>query len=455
MDKIELFPYQKEIGDMYEYPGLFMAAGTGKTFTALRRWDYLNKFSETPHKLLVVGLAAKKEEWASDIVQYWESFHESKVEPFVATGQAGDRRIVKYPNTNIVVTNFESVIRMPALINWVDEDTVIIVDESQKIKKPTAKATKMMLKLSAKVGSYNALALTGTPVSNGRYEQYYTQMKFIKEPHIGKMAKKTFDNRFTKQQRRDYGAGFPVYEIVGYKNTDTLEKWVGDRAVFLKRKSSYGMPAQEVIEFDKPKDSLYSKMAHDRVLYEDDPTKETLVYDTIGSLYMGLRQAATGITKSEVFDAERLDYTRDIVTSLEGERLVIFYSFKAELRALKGLLEALGRPYSEFNGSVKDLSTFESKDDGVALVNYMSGSTGINSLKIAHYALFFSPPMTSEVFEQSKARLDRAGVTIAPYFYVMYKKGTVEEATWKAVQAGEEFSEESFKRYIREQGIEL
>lgn len=456
MDKIELYPYQVQIGDMIEYPGLFMKAGTGKTFTALRRWDKLSGFVEEPKKLLVVGLATKKEEWRSDIIQYWESFHESKVEPYIATGKAGDKYLTEHPETQVIVTNFESARIIPALINWVDRNTVIIVDESQRIKKPSSKATKMMLKLAGQVAPYHALALTGTPVANGRWEEYFTQMKFIGEPNLKDMKQSTFNNRFTRQQRMDFGNGFPTFQIVGYKNTDTLDKWIGESAVFLERQVTYGMPSQEVIKFDKPsKKSLYTKLSHDRLLYEDDPDRDTLVYDSIGALYMTMRQAATGIFGGEVEDPERINYVRDILDSLEDERIVIFYSFKAELRALKGLLEAVGRPYSEFNGSVKDLSTFTEKDGTVALVNYGSGSTGINSLKIAHYAIFFSPPMTSETFEQAKARLDRAGVTIAPYFYVMYKEGTVEEATWEAVKNGEAFTEDSFKRYISEQCIDM
>ena len=450
---MELYEYQESIAQMLDYPALFMGPGTGKTFTSLRRWQLLGK-----GKLLIVGLATKKQEWADDLVEFQKSYSPDDIwRGYIATGKAGNEYITEHMDTPVIITNFESMIRLPILLKWVDEETTIIFDESQKLKIPTSKATKMAVKLAERVENNHSLVLTGTPTSQGRWEHYFPQMQIAKADAFAGMKRTEFNKRFTVQQRIDYGSGFPTFKIVGYKNTKKLSEMIGESAVFLKRDAAYGLPTQEVRYFDAPGygRDLYNKILHDRVLYEDDDSKETIVYDTIGKLHMGLRQASAGIVDGVLVDNSRITYLRDILESLEDERVVIFYTFNGELNAMKALLEAIGRPYSEFNGHRKDLSTFEEKSNSVALVNIKSGSTGINSLKIAHFAVFFSPPVSSEQFEQAKARLDRIGQTIAPYFYVFYSRDTVEEATWKTISKGEAFTLNSFEHYMKEQGLEL
>lgn len=476
-NRYELFDYQKTIGDDITKPALFLDAGLGKSLTSLRRWDKLNDFSRIPGKLLVVGLTAKKEEWRQDIMDYWWSAKDQDLKPefkpYVSTGKKGSEYIAKN-NPRIVVVNFESVWRTPSLLKWVDKDTTIIVDESQKIKIFSSKATKMLLALSDRVDKWHSLILTATPVSNRQWEHYYTQMKFIKEPHIVKMRKRDFETEFTIQAKIDFGSGFPVMQIVDYKHTDKLRRWVNGVSVFMKREAAYGAPQEELKVFSKPsKSDAYSRMEHNHMLWEDEPAKPIQVYDQIGSYYMALRQAATGtlgyvdnvkgaeVRKYTTIAQERLNHVSELLEGIGNDRVVIFYTFNAELVALKEVLIKMDRPYSEFNGHTKDLSTFEQEylgnnlapNNTVALVNYKSGATGINSLKLSKYAIFFSPPQSSETLIQAKARLDRIGQTSKPYFYLMYKAGTVEEATWKTVLSGEEFTAQSFRDYLLEKGL--
>lgn len=477
LNRYELFDYQIEIGDDITKPALFLDAGLGKSLTSLRRWDKLNDFSRIPRKLLVVCLTAKKDEWRQDIVDYWWSAKEQDMKPefkpYVSTGKKGDTYIAKN-DPRIVVVNFESVWRTPSLLKWVDKDTTIIVDESQKMKIYSSKATKMLLALSEKVDKWRALILTATPVSNRQWEHYYTQMKFVKEPHIVKMRKRDFETEFTVQAKIDFGSGFPVMQIVDYKHTEKLKSWVNSVSVFMKREAAYGAPQEELRVFNKPaKTEAYSQMEHNHMLWEAEPTKPIQVYDQIGSYYMALRQAATGtlgyidnvkgsdVRKYTTISQERLNHVSELLEGIGNDRVVIFYTFNSELVALKDLLIKMDRPYSEFNGHTKDLSNFErnylgtkmSPNNTVALVNYKSGATGINSLKLSKYAIFFSPPQSSETLIQAKARLDRIGQTSKPYFYLMYKAGTVEEATWKTVLAGEEFTSQSFRDYLSEKGL--
>ena len=55
---------------------------------------------------------------------------------------------------------------------------------------------------------------------------------------------------------------------------------------------------------------------------------------------------------------------------------------------------------------MKDLRNYEKYDDSVTLVQYQAGATGVN-LQKANKIIYYSLPLSSELFEQSKKRIHR------------------------------------------------
>jgi superfamily II DNA or RNA helicase len=130
----KLFDYQQKIVDECKKSNaLFMKMGTGKTITSLRiaeKWQC--------EKLLVVCLKSKIQDWIDEIEE----------ETYFTKGE-------------YMVINFESVWRNTKAIDFTNSKTMIIVDESHKIKNPKSKVSQYMRWL-AKLTRYK-LVLTGTP----------------------------------------------------------------------------------------------------------------------------------------------------------------------------------------------------------------------------------------------------------------------------------------------------
>ena len=135
---------------------------------------------------------------------------------------------------------------------------------------------------------------------------------------------------------------------------------------------------------------------------------------------------------------------------INPERVVIFTNFVEEITMISKLCEKLKRPYGVYYGAKKDLTGFKNNSNGVAIVNYQSGATGINDLCIAHYGIFYSPTEDYILFAQAKARLDRIGQTKQPVFYYLVTKGSVEGAIYRSLKRGESFDASIFCSWLEE-----
>ena len=111
-------------------------------------------------------------------------------------------------------------------------------------------------------------------------------------------------------------------------------------------------------------------------------------------------------------------------------------------------MEKMGRPYSEYNGSVKDLTNFKEKDNGVALVNYGSGATGLNDFVLSNKMVFYSLPRDYITLVQAKGRIDRIGQTQKPLYYYFVTAGTIDVINYKRLRDGKDFDEELFKEIM-------
>lgn len=380
-------------------------------------------------KLLVVCLATKVEDWVRDLEK------EIGLSP-IGLNKSKKKNLENINSYNeTLVVSFESAWRLDGLLNWVDDDTYIIVDESHKFKSPTSKIGKFMLKLGKRT-KHKAI-LTGTPQSKG-YIDYYTQLTFIDA--LDGMSLKAFKDRYCVIQQRWYGGRFPVSEIVGYKNTDELDEIIGEKAIFYQRVGGE-VPIESVVKFKVGR--YYKKLKKERVHVRSDGSMK--LYDSKGALYTGLRMSASGIVDGEILNKDRLNWVRDFIEGYD-KRVVIFYNFNQERDALMEVL----RDYkvSEYSGAVKNLDKFLTDERGIVLANYGSASTGINELVVANMVIMYSLPSNFIDFAQAKKRIDRIGQERVPMYYYLMAEGTVEMAIYNSLVKGQDFDDNLFDKYL-------
>lgn len=425
---VELLPHQIESIELSDKKNFDLSsAGTGKTFSGLGA--YLKSGCS---KLLVVCLAPKVQDFAED---------GAKMNVNITPLNKGTRKNKELLATsNQVAISFESSWRLTELTKWVNKDTYILIDESHKVSVAKSKVTKFMMNLCKR--TTHVRLLTATPISNGKLENYYSQLFML---NVFRKPKKEFEQLFVIKQMRQMGS-LRFMDIVGYQNEHLLQQMINEVSVSYERNKPY-MPQDFYYKTKKP--AMFNKLKKNR-MYKTD-SGELIELDNSSKLFNTLRQVSHGFLNGvqKPVSKEPFERLQAVLEEYSNERIVIFYNYNSEFYMISMLLDKLKRSYSIYNGNTKDLSNFKKHSDGVVLAQYKSASTGINSLKIASVCVFNSMPLSSTEYIQAKARIDRFGQERTPNFIHIIPDTPVEKKIFETVTNGKDFTNEDIENILK------
>ena len=330
--------------------------------------------------------------------------------------------------SSVGIINYELAWRRKDLLNL--ENFTLMLDESSLIQNTKAKQTKFILKLNPS----NVILLSGTPVG-GKYENLWSQLHLLGWNISEDLYLKQYVNWTLTE---DDGSGVR-HKIVNkddpYVNVDRLKRKMREHgSVFMKTEEVFDLPEQvfQKIRVDKSKE--YARFMKDCIIQIGE---EELIGDTTLTKLLYARQLCGH------FNQDKLTAFKDLLQSTE-ERLIVFYSFNAELEVLKDICKECEKPVSEVNGHNKDLQAYETEQNSVTLVQYQAGSKGLN-LQKCHRIIYFTLPLSSEDFEQSKKRIHRIGQEQTCFYYLMICKGSIEERILKTLEERKDFTDELFE----------
>ena len=327
--------------------------------------------------------------------------------------------------TVVGVINYELAFRRPELAQLTD--FTLMLDESSLIQNEKAKRSKFILKLKPK----NVILLSGTP-TGGKYELLYSQLKLLGMP----LNKTTYYNTYIEYHFEDYGGGAKVLTVDGYKNVDRLKRKMREYGChFLKTDEVMDLPAQIFTKVRVPASKEYKKFKKDRVITVDG---KELMGDTTLTKMLYERQLCGQYSK------DKLEAFKDLVESTE-DRLIVFYNFTVELRSLWDIANSCKRPVSIVNGDVKSLVAYESDNNSITFIQYQAGAMGLN-LQKANKIIYYTPPLSSELYEQSKKRINRIGQDRTCYYYNLTVTGSIEERIYQTLAMRRDYTNELFKR---------
>ena len=348
------------------------------------------------------------------------------------TGQAYAQENL-YPFMMIGVINYDLIFRRPQFKQL--NDFTLMLDESSLIQNENAKRSKFILDMHPA----NIILLSGTP-SSGKYENLWTQLHLLG----WKISQDTYNKQYINWKlTEDDGSGFR-HKIVDkadpYKNVDRLKMKMREHgAVFMKTEECFDLPEQTFIQVNCETTKEYKKFKKNSIITLQTDEKEVeLVGDTTLTKMLYLRMLCGQ------YNQNKLEAFTDLLTSTQ-DRLIVFYNFNEELNQLKKVAEFLERPISEVNGHVKDLSAYETEDNSITFVQFQAGSMGLN-LQKANKIIYFTLPLVSEHFEQSKKRIHRIGQTNTCFYYLMICKNSIEEEIQKTLEMRRDYNDELFRK---------
>ena len=320
------------------------------------------------------------------------------------------------------VINYDLIWRRPELADL--SDFTLVLDESSLIQNDNSKRSKFILK---KLNPTNIILLSGTPVS-GKYEKLISQIHLLG----WNISKELFLKQYCLYERTL--DGYP--KIIGYKNVERLKRKLREYGCFFKKTEEVlDLPEQRFINVPVKESKEYNYFMKNRIVTIDGLE---LIGDTTLTKMLYARQLCGAYNK------DKIQALSDLIESTE-DRLIIFYNFDIELEAIKSVIPE-DRPLSYINGKIKDLTAYEEESNSITLCQYQSGSMGHN-LQKCNKIIYFSPPLSSELYEQSKKRIHRIGQADKCIYYKLISG--IEWNIYKTLDMRKDYTEELFMEEVK------
>lgn len=290
----------------------------------------------------------------------------------------------------------------------------VVADESQRIRSAPSKVCRFMAKVADRGHpDQQRVALSGTPICKNALD-LWGQLRFVQPDLLGRKWA-PFRERWAKM------GGWDGRQIVGVHDEEKLRELVAPHFFSVRASDCLDLPErvdQHIsIEGDSAFKAAYRQMLKTCVA---EVNGEKLTAVNAGVQLLRLQQ----ITSSSQAKVAALE---EILEEANGEQVVVFCQFKADLMKVSELAMKLGLAYGEISGAHKDLgpdSTYPS-DVQVLAVQIDAGGVGID-LTASRIGVMFSHSWRAEQVSQACARLVRPGQTRSVAFYWLRVAGSID-----------------------------
>ncbi len=165
----------------------------------------------------------------------------------------------------------------------------------------------------------------------------------------------------------------------------------------------------------------------------------SVLADTSVKLMQKLHQAFSGTiivdepkVEARVYDYTKAEYIRD---RFAGQKIAIFYKFKAEAMALRWVL---GKVYD-------DPMEFNNADSGVFISQIVSGREGIR-LDTADALIMYNIDFSATSYWQSRARIQTKDRVKEAQLFWIFARGGIEDKIYKAVMDKKDYTLAHFRK---------
>ena len=347
---------------------------------------------------LIVCPAVAKYVWAKAFAQLGHT-------ATVISGKSAAATLAPTPGM-VAVINYDILSQVKALKGW----ATLVLDESHRVKTPTAKRTKAAMKLMKETP--NVYALSGTPIPNRPIEIW----PILHGLGIYKRSWMEFACRYAKAWQSPWGL-----DVSGASNIpelrEKLKPWV------LRRKradvfTNYQQPVVSLIELDLPVDKREKQFDADSIsdLAANSPDV-VLALEGISEI---MREAG------ELKAPHAAEFIRSKIEQEPDEPLVVFAWHKSVVQILSDALNVSPAiPHLTVTGATSAsakqaaIEAFQAGKIQVIIGNVSSMSEGVD-LSRSSTVIFAESTWATSALEQASARVENVNKQgCAPSIYIL------------------------------------
>lgn len=436
---------------------LLMDMGLGKSLTSIAIAGQLYQENKI-ERVLVVCPTSIISVWEKEFVKFadYDYFVESIVGSTMSKRKEKLKSLCHKKGLQVAVINYEATWRMEKELNIYKPD-IIICDESQKIKNPSASQSKTLHRLGVKA-KYKII-LTGTPVQNSPMD-VFSQWKFL-DPNIFGVSFYAFRNRYAVM------GGYYNHQIIKYKNMNELTSKAHSVAYRITKEEALDLPEQIFLNRYCELETTARK-AYDTVMKESyaELVDGEITATNILTKLMRLSQIAGGHVKDDegrmqVISKGKLNELKDIMEDViidNKKKLVVFARFIPEIESIKQLAEEMKVEYSYITGEIKTdergkmCDDFQNNDNiKLFIAQIQTAGLGI-TLTAADTAVFYSLDFNYANYSQAIARTHRIGQKNICTYINLISTETVDEKIIKALECKEDIAKnivDNWREYFK------
>jgi SNF2 family DNA or RNA helicase len=418
--------------------------GLGKTIQVLALLLVLHRQCDANRQpSLLVAPASLLANWASEIERFAPSLkaiiaHPSELPANELKTMAPER----LQDVDLVITSYGSLLRIP----WITDSSwnLLVLDEAQAIKNPSAKQTQTAKKLKARV----RFALTGTPIEN-RLGDLWSIFDFINPGLLG--SAKEFTNFAKRLADRPHNPYRPLRELV---RPYILRRLKTDKTVIADLPDKTEVKA--FCQLSRRQAALYQQ-AVEELTQQLDKVEGIQRKGLVLSFLMRFKQICNhpsqwlgdGAWRQE--DSGKWARLRDIaeVIAAKQEKVLLFTQFREVTAPLATFLGSVfGRPGLVLHGQTevkkrKELVRRFQEDEAVGffVLSLKAGGAGLN-LTAASHVVHFDRWWNPAVENQATDRAFRIGQTKNVLVHKFVCRGTVEEKIDELIESKRQLSKD-------------
>src|SRR5262245_1266441 len=440
---------------LYERDSAFLVAplGAGKGAAALTALAELIRDGHRRHALVIAPKLVATTVWPLEVT-LWDHLRHLRVAVLNGTPEHRRELLATAHEREVTVIGIDLVQWLVGELTAFANDhplfDLLIIDETSRLKDPTGKRARALLKIAGRFRT--RWGLTGTPRPNSSMD-LFMPTAIITDGAL-------------------WGRGFVPWQKQHFRPRDPFgREWVALPGAEAKIASSFGTVAMTVADEDMPDlpslnvvethlqlpDAVmasYRARARELLTTAEGRTIEAasplIATGKLAQMANGFLYGAGNDDAVFVHDL-KIEWLRELVESLDGEPLLIAYEFIEDLRTIRralGEVPVLGGPTSAAQSS-QHIAAWNKGTLPLLAFHPAAAGHGLNLQYGGSRMAWLSPSWSAELTQQAIARIYRPGQTRHVTIHVCIATRTVDEMKRNRV-LGKMSAQEAFRRHLEQ-----
>lgn len=408
---------------------LLWEMGLGKTW--IGGYILEKEYFATTKKMLILCPNSVTDVWMQELSKHTTI----PVEDICILRGSKVKRVEDLQIHRVCILNYEGLRVLEDVLNK-NTFSVLIADESQKIKNPKAQRTKLAVKLKGT----KRYIFSGTPIAKD-YLDVFSQWLFLDRGKTFGTSFYAFRSRyFTDTNFGRYRGGFPEWKIKEESEAQ-LNKLLSQSTHRLEKKDVLNLPekirANKFCELTIEQKKIYKALKDECIAYLKENTAVTA--QVALTKLIRLTQITSGFIKDtegnihSFKENPKLELCKELVEEIlerKGNKVIIWAHYRYDIKTLCKVYPEAAYIYGDVKDRGAQVKKFqEDSNCRIFIAQFQSASEGI-TLTAANYAIRYSYNYNYLEWAQAEDRCHRKGSEIHKNitYLDLVAKDTIDEA---------------------------